>query len=117
MTRIQVVTQAKALLSYIVETGGQGIVFDKRSQDAFGEKDELKFPRSESHVEAYADASFAPAAENFKSVHGTMTMVAGCPVLWSSACQPFVCGSTAEAELIGYAEVHQQAEGVGRLWV
>ena len=66
-------------------------------------------------MEAFADASFAPATENFKSVHGTVAMVPGCPVLWSSSRQPFITGSTAEAELVPYAEVFQQGEGVASL--
>ena len=77
--------------------------------------EELKFPRSETDVEAYADASFAPAAEAYKSVRGTIATVAGCPILWSSARQPFITGSTAEAELVAYTEVFQQAEGVATL--
>ena len=85
------------------------------SEHLLGEHEELKFPRGEADVEAYADASFAPAAEAYKSVHGTIVMVAGCPILWSSARQPFITGSTAEAELVAYTEVFQQAEGVATL--
>ena len=66
-------------------------------------------------TEAYADASFAPAMENYKSVHGTIVMAAGCPLLWSSSRQPFITGSTADAELVAYTEVFQQAEGVASL--
>ena len=42
-------------------------------------------------------------------------IVAGCPILWSSARQPFITGSTAEAELVAYTEVFHQAEGVATL--
>ena len=72
---------------------------------------ELKFPKGLNHVEAYSDASFAPIGEQYKSVQGTIS-AAGCAVLWSSSSQPFVTGSTAEAELMSYMECHQQAEGV-----
>ena len=98
----EVCKHARAILTYLKDTADR-------------EKEELKFPRGETDVEAYADASFAPAAEAYKSVHGTIVMVAGCPILWSSARQPFITGSTAEAELVAYTEVFQQAEGVAML--
>ena len=76
---------------------------------------ELKFPKGLNHVEAYSDASYAPIGEQYKSAQGTIIAVAGCAVLWSSSRQPFVTGSTAEAELLSYMECHQQAEGVAAL--
>ena len=108
----EVCEQARAILTYLKDTAHRGINFRKVGEHLLGEKEELKFPRGEADVEAYADASFAPAAEAYKSVHGTIVMVAGCPILWSSARQPFITGSTAEAELVAYTEVFQQAEGV-----
>ena len=109
----EVCEHAKAILTYLKETADRGINFRKVGEHPLGEKEELKFPRGEADVEAYADASFAPAAEAYKSVHGTIVMVAGCPILWSSARQPFI--TTAEAELVAYTEVFQQAEGVATL--
>ena len=111
----EVCEQARAILTYLRDTADRGINFRKVGEHLLGEKEELKFPRGEADVEAYADASFAPAAEAYKSVHGTIVMVAGCPILWSSARQPFITGSTAEAELVAYTEVFQQAEGVATL--
>ena len=111
----EVCEQARAILTYLKDTADRGINFWKAGEHLLGEKEELKFPRGEADVEAYADASFAPAAEAYKSVHGTIVMVAGCPILWSSARQPFITGSTAEAELVAYTEVFQQAEGVATL--
>lgn len=76
---------------------------------------DLTAPSGLDDIEAYADASYAPEEDNFKSVHGTPVMRAGCLIMWSSSRQPFVMASTAEAELLGYMEVHQQAEGVASL--
>ena len=111
----KVCEHARAILTYLKDTADWGINFRRVSEHLLGEHEELKFPRGEADVEAYADASFAPAAEAYKSVHGTIVMVAGCPILWSSARQPFITGSTAEAELVAYTEVFQQAEGVATL--
>ena len=98
----EVCEHARAILTYLRDTADRGIDFRRVGEHPLGEKEELKFPRSETDVEAYADASFAPAAEAYKSVHGTIVMVAGCPILWSSARQPFITGSTAEAELVAW---------------
>ena len=111
----EVCEHARSILTYLKDTADWGINFRRASEHLLGEHEELKFPRGEADVEAYADASFAPAAEAYKSVHGTIVMVAGCPILWSSARQPFITGSTAEAELVAYTEVFQQAEGVATL--
>eukprot|EP00435_Cladocopium_sp_Y103_P046065 s1483_g13.t1 len=77
----------------------------------FGPGDSLRHPRSVKHIEVYSDASLAP----YKSVQCTLVSVAGCPVMWSSSRQTLVSQSTAEAELIGMQEGHQQGEGVASL--
>ena len=110
-----VALQARALLGYLKATADWGLHYEKCDGEAsFGDMGELKY-QSLKHVEAYSDASFAPVGEQFKSVQGTIVAVAGCAVLWSSSRQPFVSGSTAEAELLSYMECHQQAEGVASL--
>lgn len=87
----EVASQAKAIPSYPRDTAD-----DATADDGLQFNRALGSTRSEEHVEAYADASFAPAPEQYKSVHGTITivLVAGCPILWSSSRQPFITPST-----------------------
>lgn len=107
---------AEEILKHLKSTKDLGLRYEKISRgDDFGEDNHLRFPRSVSHVEAYADASFAPACENYRSIHGTVTCVAGCAVLWSSMKQGLVAQSAAEAELLAFMETFQQAEGVAAL--
>lgn len=102
------------ILGYLRQTEDMGLRYQKVDTGCdYGSEGELKFAKAINHVEAYADASFAPAAEGMKSVHGTVISVAGCPIMWTTAKQPFITQSTAEAELLSYMEAHQQAEGVG----
>ena len=97
-------------------TEGSGLRYERvTTSDDFGEDHHLRFARGLDHVEAYADASFALACEGYKSVHGTVTCVAGCTVMWSSSRQTLVAQSTAEAELLAYMEAHQQEESVACL--
>ena len=111
-----VVNQANNILKYLADTAEKGLVYEQCcSEDIFGAEGELKFPRGLHHVEAHADASYAPSLENYRSVQGTVVSVAGCPVIWSSTRQPMVTQSTAEAELISYVEVQQQAETLASL--
>lgn len=113
----EVALQARALLGYLKATADWGLYYYEKcdSEASFGDMGELKYPKSLKHVDAYSDASFAPVGEQFKSAQGTVIVVAGCAVLWSSSRQPFVTGSTAEAELLSYMECHQQAQGVAAL--
>ena len=50
-----------------------------------------------------------------RSIQGSIVCLAGCPALWSSSRRGLITQSTAESELLGYMECHQQAEGVAML--
>ena len=50
------------------------------------------------------DASFAPPHEQYRSVQGLMVLHGLNLLMWQSTRQPFITSSTAEAELLGYAE-------------
>ena len=65
-------------------------------------------PGKEEEMSAWVDASFAPPHEGFRSVQGVALGHGGNIVMWHSMRQPFITASTAEAELIGYAEAHQE---------
>eukprot|EP00435_Cladocopium_sp_Y103_P065919 s785_g28.t1 len=108
-------TRTRELLKYVYATQDVGLHYRTVTGEDFGPGDSLRHPRSVKHIEVYSDASFAPSAEQYKSVQGTLVSVAGCPVMWSSSRQTLVAQSTAEAELIGMQEGHQQGEGVASL--
>ena len=111
-----VVQLAKEILGYLKSTEGVGLRYERVTRgDDFGDDNQLRFAKGLDHVEAYADASFAPACEGYRSVHGTVTCVAGCAVMWSSSKQTLIAQSTAEAELLAFMETHQQSEGIACL--
>lgn len=66
--------------------------------------------KSEMEMHAYVDASFAPPHEGYKSVQGVLLAHGPNVVMWHSMRQPFITQSTAEAELLGYGEAHQEGE-------
>ena len=64
---------------------------------------------------AYADASYGPVHEKYRSVHGVL-LVHGKNILqWESGRQGFVTQSTAEAELVAYNEAFQAGEAIASL--
>ena len=66
-------------------------------------------------LEIYADSSFAPPHEGYRSVQGIMITSHGNPIHWESTRQGFITQSTAEAELLGYLEGFQAGESVSAL--
>ena len=66
-------------------------------------------------LDIFADSNFALEHEGDRSVQGILIEQAGAPLQWSSSRQPFIAASTAECELIAYAEAHQQASSIAAL--
>ena len=66
-------------------------------------------------LEVYADTSFAPPHERYRSVQGIFLQHCGNPLMWESSRQAFVTQSTAEGELVGYNEAYQAAEALAAL--
>ena len=112
--------------SFVVEIGFHALRYLKRTWDFalcyrpckpldWGAENQLQCPRSMNQLEVYADSSFALEHEEDRSIQGTLIEQAGAAIQWSSSRQPFVAASTAESELISYAEAHQQALSIGSL--
>ena len=99
-----VVQAGQQVLRYLNKTKHLGLRYEKFSHP--GDATELKI---------YADASFAPPHEKYRSVHGILTEHGNNVIAWESGRQAFVTQSTAEAELIGYNEAFQVGEAVGAL--
>ena len=112
---VMVLQQSKKIMEYLKATADYSLEYHKVKQGDFGKFAELDRPKGINHVEAYCDASYAPALEGYKSVQGTVICVADCPLLWTSTRQPFVVQSTAEAELLSYMEGYQQTESITAL--
>ena len=66
-------------------------------------------------MEVYADVSYSPSHEGFRSIQGVAVEHAGNLVAWESCRQPFICHSTAESELVSYSEGHQIGESISHL--
>ena len=112
--------------AYVVEMGFHALRYLKRTWDLalcyrpckpldWGAENQLQCPRSMDQLEVYADSSFALEHEEDRSIQGVLVEQAGAAIQWSSSRQPFVAASTAESELISYAEAHQQALSIGSL--
>ena len=112
--------------SFVVEIGFHALRYLKRTWDFalcyrpckpldWGAENQLQCPRSMDQLEVYADSSFALEHEEDRSIQGILVEQAGAAIQWSSSRQPFVAASTAESELISYAEAHQQALSIGSL--
>ena len=91
---------ANYMFRYINKT--QNLVMEFRAGDGQQGK------KLEMH--AFVDASFAPPHEGYRSVQGVVLAHGPNVVMWHSMRQPFITQSTAEAELLGYGEAHQEGE-------
>ena len=107
-----VVSLGMHMLKYIKNTSDWGLVYEQCSNGDFGEEDELQQPRTVGRVQAYADISFAPAREAYRSIQGIGIQHGRNLIAWESGRQPFVCASTAESELVLYCEAHQVTESI-----
>ena len=66
-------------------------------------------------LKVLVDTSFAPPREQYRSIQGVLLQHGQNVLLWSSSRQPFICQSTAEAELLAYNESVQGAESLAML--
>ena len=113
----EVVRLGDEILRYLASTSDYGLTYLKcgLEEKPFGVDEALPYKRSMSNLEVYADASFALAHEQYKSVHGVIICAGGSPVMWLSGRQAFITQSTAEAELLSYQEAFQAGESVASL--
>lgn len=100
------------MLRYVKGTSDWGLVYERCRDGDFGEEGELHQVRTVGRVQAYADISFAPARESYRSIQGVGIQHGRNLLAWESGRQPFVCASTAESELVSYCEAHQVTESV-----
>ena len=76
------------------------------------EMDHSQVPRQLDTVEVFADVSFAPGSESYKSIHGIVTTLGGQVIQWHTGRQPLIATSTAEGELLSYQEAQVMGAGV-----
>ena len=103
------------ILKYLFGTLEYGLVYRKCPQGDLGGDDHLQLPRSTSRIEIYADISYSPSHEQYRSIQGVLVEHGGNVILWESGRQPFTCHSTAESELVSYSEAHQIGESLASL--
>lgn len=99
-------------MKYVYATQTWGLVYERCRDGDLGEDGELQQTRSTSRVQAYADISFAPAREAYRSIQGIGIQHGRNLLAWETGRQPFVCASTAESELVSYCECHQVTEAL-----
>ena len=100
------------MLKYVRATSKWGLVYEKCCDADLGDDGELQQVRTPNRVQVYADISFAPAREAYRSIQGIGIQHGKNLIAWESGRQPFVCASTAESELISYCEAFQVTESV-----
>ena len=103
------------ILKYLFGTLEYGLIYRKCPQGDLGGTDQLQLPRSTSRIELYADISYSPSHEQYRSIQGILAEHGGNIILWESGRQPFTCHSTAESELVSYSEAHQIGESLAEL--
>ncbi len=103
------------ILKYLFGTLEHGLIYRKCPQGDLGGTDQLQLPRSTSRIELYADISYSPSHEQYRSIQGILAEHGGNIILWESGRQPFTCHSTAESELVSYSEAHQIGESLAEL--
>ena len=87
---------AQQVLRYLAGSPEEGLTF--KPGNGGGQAETMRI---------YADTSFAPPHEKFRSIQGLVIEHQGNPIMWESTRQAFICQSTAEAELLGYNEALQ----------
>lgn len=103
------------VLKYLYGTLEYGLFYKGCAQGDLGASDHLQLPRSTSRIDIYADISYSPSHEGYRSVQGIIAEHGGNVILWESGRQPFICHSTAESELVSYSESHQVGEALSGL--
>lgn len=107
-----VVELCNHILRYLQATVELSMVYRPCKSGDMGKQDELQVPKSLNSLQVFADASYAPAHERFRSISGIAVEHAGCLLAWDAQAQPFITNSTAEAEVISYNSACQIAESV-----
>ena len=79
------------------------------------ELDQSQVPRDINTIEIFADVSFAPGSESYRSVQGIVTALGGQVIQWHTGRQPLIATSTAEGELLSYQEAQIMGAGVEEL--
>ena len=79
------------------------------------ELDQSQVPREADTIEVFADVSFGPGSESFRSVHGIVTTLGGQVIQWHTGRQSLIATSTAEGELLSYQEAQVMGAGVEEL--
>lgn len=90
-------------LRYLYGSKHRGLMFSK------AEADELE------SLQVFADTSYDPPHEKYRRVQGLALMHGPNVLMWASTRQPFIGQSTAESELLGYAEGLQCGESTASL--
>eukprot|EP00435_Cladocopium_sp_Y103_P023749 s2087_g5.t1 len=68
------------------------------------EMDENQVPRMMDTAEVFADVSYAPGGEAYRSIQGVLTTMGGQIIQWHTGRQSLIATSTAEGELLAYQE-------------
>lgn len=99
-------------LRYLANTPHFGLCYGVCDGKDWDFDEGLQTPPSIDNIDVFVDSSFSLEHEQFRSVTGVLLMQGNAPISWTSNRQLFIATSTAEAEIIGYSESQQQAEGL-----
>ena len=77
--------------------------------------DENQVPRMMDTIEVFADVSYAPGGEAYRSIQGVLTTMGGQIIQWHTGRQSLIATSTAEGELLASKKVKSWAR-VWSLW-
>ena len=102
-------------LRYLANTPCFGLCYGVCDGESWNVEEGLQTPPSIDNVEVFVDSSFSLEHEQYRSVTGVLLMQGNAPISWTSNRQPFIATTTAEAEIIGYSESQQQADGLDQL--
>ena len=100
------------VMKYLKATPGRGLCYRRFEED---KSRQLPVECNLRTLEAFADASYAPPVEQYRSISGVVVEHRGNVLAWTSARQAFITQSTAEAELVAYNEAYQMGESVASL--
>ena len=89
------------ILSYLRKSPGLGIQYSPCEPT---EMDENQVPRMMDTIEVFADVSYAPGGEAYRSIQGVLTTMGGQIIQWHTGRQSLIATSTAEGELLAYQE-------------
>ena len=85
------------ILSFLRKFPGLGIQYSPCEPT---EMDENQVPRMMDTIEVFADVSYAPGGEAYRSIQGVLTTMGGQIIQWHTCRQSLIATSTAEGELL-----------------